>query len=104
KPDPGPAPSPEETKAVEELTKRGVFAGQIASGINWRYVNFRGADKPDAAVYAQLKSIPSIVDLDLSGAQFTPADLANVSGLANLRKLNLSRSNVTDDALAAIEK
>jgi len=53
------------------LTKRGVFAGQIASGINWRYVNFRGADKPDAAVYAQLKAIPKLTKLNVTGTAVT---------------------------------
>ncbi len=104
KPDPGPPPSPEETKAIEELTKRGVSASPIASGLNWRTVNFRGVNKPDAALFAQLKSIPSIVELDLANAQFSPADLANISGLKNLTKLNLSQSNVTDEALAAVGK
>ena len=101
--DAGPPPTAEETKAVEELSKRGVRADQLAAGINWRYVNFRGVDKPDAAVYAQLKSIPSIVELSLAGMQFTPGDLANVAGLKNLATLNLSKTNVTDDGLAAIE-
>src|SRR5690349_7274557 len=79
--DPGPPPSPEETKAVQELAKHGVQADQLAAGLNWRYVNFRSATNPDAALYSQLKSIPSIVELNLAGAQFTPAELANISGL-----------------------
>jgi hypothetical protein len=104
KPDVGPPPSPEETKAIDTLTKHGVFAGPIAAGYNWRSVNFRSVDKADPAIYGELKSIPSIVDLDLAGAHFVPADLANISGLKNLKKLNLSGSNVTDDGLAALEK
>ena len=104
KPDPGPPPAPEETKAVEELTKRGVSATPIASGMNWRTVGFRGANKPDAATFALLKAIPSVLELDLSNAQFAAADLANISGLKNLTKLNLAQSNVSDEALAHVAK
>ena len=104
KPDVGPPPSPEETKAIDELTKHGVFAGPIAAGYNWRSVNFRGVDKADAAIYGQLKFIPSIVEIDLAGAHLGPTDLANISNLKNLKKVNLSSSNVTDDELAALEK
>jgi hypothetical protein len=102
--DAGPAPSAEELKAVEALSKGGARADQIANGINWRYVNFRGVEKPDPALYGQLKSIPSVVELNLSGMQFTPDELANISGLQNLTILNLSKTNVTDDELAAVEK
>src|SRR5580658_10434258 len=88
--DAGPAPSPEELKAVDALTKGGARADQVANGINWRYVNFRGVEKPDPALYAELKSIPSIVELNLAGKQFTAADLANIADLKNLTILNLS--------------
>lgn len=102
--DAGPPATAEETKAVEELAKRGVRADPVANGVNWRYVNFRGAEKPDSALYALLKSVPSIVELNLAGMQFTPADLANIASLKNLTVLNLSSSNVTDEGLASLEK
>lgn len=103
KADPGPPPTADETKAIDELTKHGARADQIANGVNWRYVNFRGVEKPDAALYGQLKSIPSIVELNLAGKQFTAEDLANISGLKNLTSLSLAQSNVTDGGLAAVE-
>ena len=101
--DAGPPPAAEETQAVEALSKRGARADPLANGVNWRYVNFRGAEKPDAALYAQLKAIPSIVELSLAGMQFTPTDLANIAALKNLATLNLSKTNVTDEGLAAVE-
>lgn len=101
--DAGPPPSAEETKAVAELAQRGVRADPVANGVNWRYVNFRGAEKPDAALFALLKSVPSIVELNLAGIQFAPADLANVASLKNLTILNLSGTNVTDEGLTAVE-
>lgn len=52
KPDPGPAPSADETKAVDELAKHGVHAEPLANGLHWLYVNFRGADKADSSLYA----------------------------------------------------
>ena len=71
--------------------------------INWRYVNFRGVEKPDATVFALLKPCPLIVELNLSGASLSEADLANLEGLKNLVKLNLAKSTVTDAGLAHLK-
>jgi CubicO group peptidase (beta-lactamase class C family) len=101
--DPGPAPTPEEKQAAETLAKRGALVQPLAAGVNWSYVNFRGIEKPDAAAYALIGKIPSIVELDLSGTQFQPADLAGLATLKNLKKLNLSRSNATDVVLAHVK-
>ena len=101
KPDAGPQPSAEEQKAYDELAKHGVLAEAIAQNVNWRYANFRGVDKPDAAVFALLKPCQLIVDLDLGGAPVTDDDLANLEGLANLKRLNLARcQKITDAGLA----
>ena len=97
--DAGSPPSPEELNAYAELTKRGVSAQPVAANINWRYVNFRGAQKPDAAVFALLKPCTLIVDLDLAGAPVNEADLANLAGLKNLKRLSLANSTVADSAL-----
>ncbi len=96
----GPQPSPAELKAYEELTKRGVSAEPLAAGLNWRYVNFRDLKKPDASVFALLKSCSLIVELNLSGVTAADADLANLAGLKNLAKLSLANSTVTDTGLA----
>ena len=103
KADAGPAPSPQETQAADDLAKRGALVQSLAANVNWRYVNFRGVEKPDSATYALLGKIPSIVELDLSGGQFQAADLAPVATLKNLRKLNLSRSNLNDAGLAHVK-
>ena len=87
--DPGPAPTPEEQAAAADLTKRGALVQPLAAGINWRYVNFRGIEKAEGAL-ALLAKIPTIVELDLSGAQFKPEELAAIAGLKNLQKLNLA--------------
>ncbi|MEQ1862603.1 MAG: hypothetical protein ABMA13_22000, partial [Chthoniobacteraceae bacterium] len=103
KADPGAKPSAEEEKAYAELVKRGASAQPLAANLNWRYVNFRGVEKPDAALFALLKPCILIVDLDLSGVKLSDADLANVAGLKNLAKLSLARSAVTDAGLAHLK-
>jgi len=100
KADAGPAPTPEEKQAAEDLAKRGALVQSLAANVNWRYVNFRGIEKPDAAAFALIGKIPSIIELDLAGLQFQPADLAGVASLKSLKKLNLSRSNASDACLA----
>ena len=101
--DAGPAPTPAEKQAADELAKRGALVQSLAANVNWRYVNFRGIEKPDAAAFALLGKIPSIVELDLAGVQFQPADLAVIASLKSLKKLNLSRSNATDAVLAHVK-
>src|SRR5688500_11640079 len=86
KANPGPQPSAEEQKAYDELAKRGVSAQAVTVNVNWRYVNFRGATKPDSSLFALLKACTLIVDLDLSGAPVSDADLANLAGLQNLKR------------------
>ena len=103
KPDAGPLPTPEEKQAAEALAKRGALVESLAADLNWSYVNFRGIDKPDASAFALLGKMPSIVELDLSGMQFQPADLAGVASLKNLRKFSLSGSNASDAALANVK-
>jgi CubicO group peptidase (beta-lactamase class C family) len=103
KADAGPVPTPEEKQAAEALSKRGALVQTLAAGVNWSYVNFRGVEKPDSATFALIGKIPSIVELDLSGSQFQPADLAGVATLKNLKKLNLSRSNASDAVLAHLK-
>ena len=107
KADLGPAPSAQEKARLEALSKRGVLVQPLFSGANWSYVNFRGADKPDSALFANLKDDASIVELDLSKQPVTDADLAAVASLKNLNKLNLSKTKITDAGapqLKALEK
>lgn len=102
KPDPGPAPTPEQDQAAAELVKKGALVQPLAATINWRYVNLRGFDKPDAATFVLLGKLP-IVELDLSGTQFKPEDLAPIAGLKNLTKLNLSNTPANDATLAHLK-
>jgi hypothetical protein len=108
KPDPakvaGPKPSAAELKAVAELAKHGVQARELANGVNWRYANFRVAgSKFDSKVFALLKDIQNLQELNLSNVELKDADLANIAGLKNLERLNLSGSTVTDAGLAHLK-
>lgn len=108
KPDPakvaGPKPTAAETKAVAELAKHGVQARELANGVNWRYANFRVAgSKFDSKVFALLKDIQNLQELNLSNVELKDADLANIAGLKNLERLNLSGSTVGDAGLAHLK-
>ncbi len=103
KSDAGPAPTPDEQQAIDQLNKRGALVQPLAANLNWRYVNLRGIEKPDAAAFALVGKLATTVELDLSGAQFKPEDLAAIGGLKFLTKLNLSRSSANDAALAHVK-
>lgn len=101
--DPGPVPTPDEQQATQELSKQGALIQPLAANLNWKYVNLRGIEKPTGATFALLGKISTIVELDLSGGQFKPEDLAPLAGMKSLTKLNLSRSNLTDAGLAHLK-
>ncbi len=101
--DAGPAPKPEEEAAAADLIKRGALVQPIAANLNWRYVSFRGLEKPDAAAFALIAKLPATIELDLAGMELGAADLAAVAGLKALVKLNLSSSKVDDAGLAHLK-
>ena len=100
-PDAGPAPTAAETAAVAALAKLGIDARPIAAGLNWRTVLVRlGKEKPDPKIFAALKDVANLQELDLAGVQLTDADLAPLAGLKNLRVLHLEKTPLTDAGLA----
>ena len=103
-PDAGPTPTAAETKAVADLAKLGIDARPIAAGLNWRTVLVRlGKDKPDSKIFAALKDVANLQELDLAGVQLSDADLAQVAGLKNLRVLHLEKTPLTDAGLAHVK-
>ena len=100
-PDAGPAPTAAETKAVADLAKLGIDARPIAADLHWRTVLVRlGKEKPDPKIFAALKDVANLQELDLAGVQLADADLAQIAGLKNLRVLHLEKTPVTDAGLA----
>ena len=101
----GPPPGEAETKAVAELSKLGIQARQIATGINWRCVNVRETSgaKLDPNVFTLLKDVANLQELDLAGVQLTDADLAQLAGLTNLRVLHLEKTPTTDAMLTHLK-
>jgi hypothetical protein len=102
-PDPGPKIEEAQQKALAQLSQRGVLVQPLASGLNWYYVNFRGAEKVDSPLVANLKDATAVVDLDLAGQKLADSDFAVLSGLKNLRKLSLARGTVKDAALSHLK-
>ena len=103
-PDAGPAPTAAETKAVADLAKLGIDARPIAAGLNWRSALVRlGKEKPDPKIFAALKDVANLQELDLAGVQLADADLAQIAGLKNLRVLHLEKTPLTDAALAHLK-
>ena len=103
-PDAGPPPTEAETKAVAELAKMGIDASPIAAGINWRSASLRAvAPKPDPKVFALLKDVANLQELDMPGVQLADADLAQLAGLTNLRVLHLEKTTTTDAMLAQLK-
>lgn len=104
KADAGPAPSEAEIKAVAELTKLGVEARTIATGLNWRAANVRLATtKPDPQIFTLLKDVKNLQELDLAGVALSDADLAQIGTLTNLRVLHLEKTPTTDAMLAHLK-
>jgi hypothetical protein len=103
-PDAGPAPTPAETAAIAALSKLGIDARPIAAGLNWRTALVRvGKDKPDPKIFAALKDITNLQELDLAGVQLADTDLASIAGLKNLRVLHLEKTPLTDAGLAHVK-
>ena len=100
----GPAPTAAETAAVAALAKLGIDARPLAAGLNWRTVLVRlGKDKPDPKIFAALKDVTNLQELDLAGVQLADADLAQLAGLKNLRVLHLEKTPLTDAGLAHVK-
>jgi hypothetical protein len=104
KADIGPAPTEAETKAIAALGKLGVDVRPVAATYNWQTVLVRlGKEKPDAKIFAALKDMTNAQEINLADVQLADADLAQISGLKNLRVLHLEKTPVTDAGLAHLK-
>ena len=100
----GPAPTEAETKAIAELGKLGVDVRPVAASYNWQTVLVRlGKEKPDAKIFAALKDVANAQEINLADVQLADTDLAQISGLKNLRVLHLEKTPVTDAGLAHLK-
>jgi mono/diheme cytochrome c family protein len=93
-----------EQKAVEQLGTMGVSVRPIAQNLSWKEATVRPQDtNATSKAIEQLKSIPSLVDLNLAGLKISDNDLANIEGLKNLLRLHLENTPITDAGLAHIK-
>jgi hypothetical protein len=99
----GPKLEEAQQKALTQLSQRGVLVQPLSAGSNWYYVNFRGAERPDSSLFALLKGVVGIVELDLAGQKLADSDFSVLATLKNLRKLSLARSNVQDASLVHLK-
>jgi mono/diheme cytochrome c family protein len=96
----GPVPSPAELQAIAGLGKYGVRTRPVAAGVNWRRANFRSAgDSFPPEVFALLRQVTTMRELNLGGVRLKDEDLASIAGLKNLTVLHLDSTPITDTAL-----
>ena len=100
-----PASDPEaEKKALEELSKLGVSVRPIAQNLQWKETTVRPQDAAKTGeIIALLKSVPSLVELNLAGQKVTDKDLENIAPLSNLMRLHLEGTEITDAGLAHLK-
>ncbi|MDA1274523.1 MAG: hypothetical protein O2960_10805 [Verrucomicrobia bacterium] len=99
-----PKPTEAELAAIAALEAIGVSARPIAMNVGWREANFYllGTNVTDESL-APLKSVPSLMHVNLANTGITDAGLASVSGLVNLRRLHLEKTSVTDAGLPHLQ-
>lgn len=96
----GPSPSAAELQAIAGLGKYGIKAQPIAAGINWRRANFRSAgDSFPAEIFALLRQVTTMRELNLGGVRLKDEDLAVIATLRNLTVLHLDNTPITDAGL-----
>lgn len=101
-----PAVPPADPAAIEKFRAAGAWVAPIGGGTNLLGVSLRhraGLDDP-AGVLALLTPLrEQIAWLDLAHTDVSDAALAGVSGLKNLRRLNLEKTAVGDGGLAHLQ-
>ncbi len=97
-------PKPEELQAIEKLQASGINILPVAMNVNWRDANLSllGTNVTDETL-VQLKSLKSLVGLNLRNTRVTDKGLANLKGLENLISLNLAGTAVTDAGLSNLK-
>ena len=92
-----PKPSAAELDAITNAEKQGVPIRLVALNSNAREASFRsqGTNLTDAGL-VPLKSIPSLINLNLAGTKVTDQGLANLANLTNLTVLHLENTAIGD--------
>ena len=90
-----------DSQVVERLRTLGVEVSPVAQGVNWLEVSFaRGRGPLEQTILEGLRPIASnILWMDLSGREVSESGFRVVRDCVNLRRLQLSFSNITDEEL-----
>jgi mono/diheme cytochrome c family protein len=89
-----------EQQAIQKLAGMGVSVRPIAQNLKWKEATIRPQDTNKLGeILAELKSVPSLVQLNLAGQHLKDADLKNIASLSNLQRLHLENNPITDSGL-----
>ncbi len=93
-------PGADEAAALATLAKAGLDVRPVAQNSPWREANFRlaGTNVTDTSI-APLKSVTSLIELNLGGTKVTDAGLASIAGLGYLQNFQAPLTSLTDAAL-----
>lgn len=93
-----------EQPAIQKLATLGISVRPIAQNVAWKEGTIRPQDtnKVKEAI-AELKNIPSLVDLNLAGLNISDEDLAGIENNSNLLRLHLENTKISDAGLAHLK-
>ncbi|MES2002982.1 MAG: c-type cytochrome domain-containing protein [Bacteroidota bacterium] len=85
---------------LDTLRKAGIIVLPVAVNSNYLLANFVSIPKPDDTKVGLLRLIKKqLVWLTLSGVSISPASWKTIADCANLTRLHIDHSNITDDGL-----
>jgi len=94
-----------EEQAIKKLATLGISVRPIAQNLQWKEATVRPQDTNKVGeALAELKNIPSLIDLNLAGQRLKDDDLKNIADLTNLQRLHLENNPISDGAMAYLKK
>lgn len=101
-----PAANPAaEEAAVKKLAGMGISVRPIAQNLLWKEGTIRPQDTNQVKqAVAELKNIPTLVDLNLASLAIADEDLASIAENSNLLRLHLENTKIGDAGLAHLKK
>lgn len=93
-----------ELEAVKKLGALGISVRPIAQNLEWKEATVRPQDtNKTAEAVALLKSIPSLVDLNLASLRLKDDDVKVLAEMKNLQRLHLENNAIGDGAAAYLK-
>ena len=93
-----------EQEAIRKLAGLGISVPPIPQNLQWKEATIRPQDPNKMGeALAELKNIPSLVDLNLANLKLKDEDVKHISSLSNLLRLHLENNPITDEGVAHIK-